>query len=739
VQVHLAQVELGGGAPRLGPEGTARLDVQVSRAHLAAAAGAVTVAGVHAALAAQPVAGGRWEANVSLRVGAADVTGPTRLSVRGARLETRAKQVKIDVGSPAASAGNLTVEGEVAGLDARTPALRAAVDRLGLRLAASVSGRPPYAAELQVPVGALRLFDRRGRRLLDTPARIVVSAAHVQPDGARPIAGRGDLRVTVEAGDVQASVDAHKRADDVDLDVTLKAATLAAARPFLPPDLAAKLNWDHLSLDLHTNARVGRLSSSSPTVRQESALRVQGLRAGRTGAHLLALEVRSNGDARRHEADVTLAANGIAIDGRAAPDTKLHLTAQVDRGQPAAKLHLDADGAARLGLDAAVAVTGSSRRLDCDLDLKADRLVLAGALRPFVPALEGVDLRRATLGVQVHAGLTGLVERVGRRGELRLARDPVRTVAGAADVTLRVGDVGVTQGATQVGLGALSWKLGLHAAGGRRELSSDLRLDGVRLASGEQRIELARLQDTASVLATGDPATATAELTNRLLLTGLRQDLAPFVPTDEIKLDLVARRQPDGMMEVRDLRLTDAQAGTALAASGAVALGSDRRLSLRGHVDQDLGKLRRLPSRMTASGHVGLSFSVESPDLETFRTRAGLALDDVNLRAPAAGLAIETADAKIPIDMRVVLGPDGVTIPHDVRPNPYASLRFADQAPLQARSSFLSIVRLTTPFATVAPLAGNLSVDQNVFSLGQLEMGVRGGHVTGRCVVDWQK
>lgn len=739
VQIHLAHVDLGGGVPRLGAAGLARLGVEVPRARLSVPAGAVALSGLHAALAARPSPDGRLDGNLSIRIGAADVTGPTRLSIRGARLETRAKQMKIDAGRPAASAGTVSVDGDVASADLRMPALRAMVDRLGLRLSANLSGRPPYAADLQVPIAGLRLFDGRGRRLLDAPAQIAVAIAHVQPDGQHPIASRGDVRLGVELGNVQASVDAHKRSDDADLDLTLKATSLASARPFLPPDLAAKLDWDRIAIDLQTKARVARLAGAAPSLRQDTTLRVHGLRSGRTGARLLALDVHSNGDSRHHDAELSLNAEAISVGGRAAPDTLLHLTAQVDRGQPSAKLHLDAAGAARLVLDAAVGVPAKTRRLDCDLDLKADRLVLAGALRPFLPALEGVDLRRTALGVQVHAALTGLVDRAGRGGEIRLARDPVRSAAGTAGVTVHVAEVGVTQGATQVGLGALDWKVGLRGSGGRRELSSDLHLNDLRLASGEQRFLLAQLQDTATASATGDPGSGPAEIANRLVLTGLRQDLAPFVPTDEIALELAARRQPDGMIAIRDLRLTDAKAGTALSVTGALALGADRRLSVRGRVDQDLSKLQRLPARMTASGHVGLSFSVESPDFETFRTRAGLALDDVNLRAPAAGVSVETADAKIPIDMRVVLGPEGLRIPHDVRPNPYASLRFADQGPLQARTSFLSIVRLTTPFATIAPLAGNLSVDQNVFSLGQLEMGVRGGHVTGRCVVDWQK
>jgi hypothetical protein len=65
-------------------------------------------------------------------------------------------------------------------------------------------------------------------------------------------------------------------------------------------------------------------------------------------------------------------------------------------------------------------------------------------------------------------------------------------------------------------------------------------------------------------------------------------------------------------------------------------------------------------------------------------------------------------------------------------------LRFADQHPLLSRSGFMSAGSITTPFISIAPLAGNLSIHQNVFSMSQLEMGVRGGRVTGQCLLDWQ-
>jgi hypothetical protein len=64
-------------------------------------------------------------------------------------------------------------------------------------------------------------------------------------------------------------------------------------------------------------------------------------------------------------------------------------------------------------------------------------------------------------------------------------------------------------------------------------------------------------------------------------------------------------------------------------------------------------------------------------------------------------------------------------------------LRFADQLPLLRRSGFLSIGRIQTRFVSIAPLVGNLEIEQNVVSLRQFELGVRGGSITGQCALDW--
>jgi translocation and assembly module TamB len=91
----------------------------------------------------------------------------------------------------------------------------------------------------------------------------------------------------------------------------------------------------------------------------------------------------------------------------------------------------------------------------------------------------------------------------------------------------------------------------------------------------------------------------------------------------------------------------------------------------------------------------------------------------------------------VPISEAFELSENGVALQHKEKRSPYAMLRFADQHPLLSRSGFLSIARLKTPYMSIAPLVGNVAIEQNVVSLQQFEMGVRGGLVTGQCGLDW--
>jgi hypothetical protein len=120
-----------------------------------------------------------------------------------------------------------------------------------------------------------------------------------------------------------------------------------------------------------------------------------------------------------------------------------------------------------------------------------------------------------------------------------------------------------------------------------------------------------------------------------------------------------------------------------------------------------------------------------------FRTTAEVKFQDAAVQLPGAGVKVEGADGEVPILFSVRITPKGLRIIREEEENPYSTLRFADQHPLLSRTSFIAIKKLQLPQVTIDSLVGNFQIAQNIFSLRQFELGVRGGRVTGQCALDW--
>jgi hypothetical protein len=251
-------------------------------------------------------------------------------------------------------------------------------------------------------------------------------------------------------------------------------------------------------------------------------------------------------------------------------------------------------------------------------------------------------------------------------------------------------------------------------------------------------VDLAGAGDTLQLAVTGDLMAGEGQASHQLTVRSLRQDLAPGYQTSDLSMTVKARRDRDGIVHLDELRLDNRGAGTALSLEGGIDVGEDRRsLSLSGELRQDLAKVWDVTSQYQGRGKAAVKFRVDSGNLSLFRGLAALHVTGANLKLPRAGVIVEGADGEVPVVADVVFGKKGMRFLHDSTVNAYSELRFADQHPLLSRRSFISIQRIESPLFNASPLAGNLRIEQNIVSVSQLEMGLRGGRVTGRCVVDY--
>ncbi|MFE8604578.1 hypothetical protein [Archangium violaceum] len=738
-KVHLDAQEVTLSAmPQLGAQGRLELKVDVAALQLARDGLRVALGGGRVALVATPDPQKGLAARVTFGLQGLDVGGPTALRVPKASGELKGHQLRPDPSSPIQVAGDAALSGMVEALDVRASGLRATAQRLGFQLHAPLTGEPPFALKADLPVEALQVVTADGREVLKGPVHVKLGVSEAFPRLDEPRLSRARARLELDVGTMHASVDATKGTDTVAYTLALQTPDLAAARPFIHEPVAARLPWKHLAVDLTSTGTLAALFSSSPRVEHRTELRLQRPGWDDVSASNVAVVMRSRGDAWRHKGDLDLRIEGLRLGGNDAGPQHQTLTLDLDRRKPSLRLGLTSQAGLKLALDAALAFDRKTRALRCDVTGAIPPL---GALTPLL-ARTGVPMElepsRLELNVDLHGTLLGVLTDIAADGTPSLTPNPARTAHFEGKAVVDARGIRWREDARSINLPALNWKVESRAEGPRRIVHSNLTVEKLNVSLSDRRLSFAAVSSDTTATFTEKWEADELELKQRLKVGSLEQKPALPYPVQELEWSFSARREPNGLIHIPDLQLTHAGTSTQLNAEGRLELGEDRRrLAVQGKLQQDLSKLAR-PGFLESSGNVTLDFRVASPNLVVFRTLSNVLLQDVNLRLPESGVTLEALDGNVPLTENVELTDGQVKLLDDIDVNPYSMLRFADQHPLLSRSGFMSVGSITTPLISIAPLAGNLSINQNMFSLSQLEMGVRGGRITGQCVLDWR-
>ncbi len=737
--VHLDAQEVTLSAmPALGAQGKLGLDADVSALQLARDDLRVALGGGRVSLVATPDPQKGLAAQLAFALQKLEVGGPTTLRVPKASGELKGHQLRPDPSSPLQVAGDASLSGMVEALDVRASGIRATAERLGFHLHAPLAGEPPFALKADVPVGALQVVTADGREVLKGPVHVKLNVSEAFPRLDEPRLSRARAHVELDVGTMHASMDATKGTDEVAYSLDVQTPDLAAARPFIPEPVAARVPWKHLAVNLASKGRLAALFSSSPRLEHRTELRLQRPGWDDVSASNVAVVMRSQGDAWRHKGELDLRIEGLRAGENDMGSQHQTLTLDLDRRKPSLRLGLTSQAGLKIALDAALAFDRKARALRCDV--KGD-LPPLGALSPLlakarVPA--ELDSSRLALNVELHGTLLGVLTDIAADGTPSLAPAPLRTASFEGTAVVDVRGLRWREDARSINLPALHWQVESHAEGPRRIVHSNLTVEKLNVGLNDRRLSFAGMSSDTTATFTGKWEADEIELKQFLKVRSLEQKPALPYPVQDLEWSFSARRKPDGVIHIPDLRLSNAGTSTQLEAEGRLELGVDRRrLAVRGELAQDLSKLVQ-PGRIESSGKVTADFQVASPNLVIFRSLSNVLFQNVNLRLPGSGIAIETLDGHVPLTENVEFREGQVRLLDDIDVNPYSMLRFADQHPLLSRSGFMSVGRITTPYISIAPLAGNLFINQNVVSMSQLEMGVRGGHITGQCVLNWE-
>lgn len=682
--------------------------------------------------------GGALTGNVALALATFDASGPAHVVATNAKLGAQVANLVVDTGAPLASHGEVTLTSDVGTLEVRTPTNRTMLERVAVRVHGSPSGKEPLAFDADFRAGVAESLDAGGKRLVRTPLHVGLSANSLFVDTKQPTASRGKAKVLVTADELDVTSDLTKAADALDFDVDVKSPRLAALRPFVPSELSKRLPLDRMGLALRAHGRVDKLASTAPSLQQHTEIRIDHPIFDDSTARAVSVVLDSNGNALRHVVDGTVHAEGLTIGGTAPSDDRMTFGGTFDREQLSLGVHVDATGRLQAKLATTLGFDRTRRAVTFDIEGAASRLAALTPLMARIHGASALDLSKLEGDVSAHGALLGAISNVDRNGNVTFEPALERTAGIEGTLAVSAKHLAWNGGDTTFAAPSIAIDTKFHSDGGKRVLSGRIDADEIHFVSGLHTFEAGGLHDEFTATTTGDLGDPEFETKQVIAAQVLKQDVLPTYPVGNAAVNLAFRRSRDGVLHISNFEMSNGAGGTSLALKGAIDPSDEqKRLSLRGDLRQNLALLSNAPQRFSGRGTANVTLRVESPDLATFRTVADVRVERADLRLPGYGVVVEEADGEVPITVAVRAGPHGVRMMREDQDNPYSSLRFADQHPLLSRSSFISIKRLSTPLVTVAPIAGNLQIEQNIISLRQFEIGLRGGRVTGQCALNW--
>ena len=489
-----------------------------------------------------------------------------------------------------------------------------------------------------------------------------------------------------------------------------------------------------MAISAKTTGRLERLSALRPHLTERTELRLTHLAYRELAADALAMQVHSDGDVEHHQVEAELRLENARASGKPLAASHAALSVEVHRRAPSISMKLALDGMAHASVTAALSVEGHQHTLRYDVDADANELSGLSALGD-----EGSewDLEKLEVSLHAHGRLGGLISSLPRDGAPRMAPDLFSSLDGEGTQDLHVGGLSWSSEDSELTVPSLTWHAEMKTVVRHRTVEGTLELSGLELDTAEHHVAVHRLHEAFSGSIDGPETKQRWDLSQRLTSDGVQQDYAPGYALNGASVTLDLHRTGDHTLHVTALRFENPAAGTRLNVSGNVDVGgSPQRMSLRGELEQNLARVWTDTQTFSGSGNLGATFRVDSPDLRVFRTESALRFEQLQLVSARNGVVVEGLNGELPISADFISRGNKLVLLRDTNTNPYWMLRFADQHPLLGHPSFISARRIVTPLVIMTGMAGNLKIDQNILSLNQLEVGVRGGRISGQCTVN---
>lgn len=618
------------------------------------------------------------------------------------------------------------------------------------------------AAEGRVSLEAERLEARSGGDSANLAPVSLSTELHAflrNPAGLFGLGGRASIRLattgTVSSAGQVARVSGFAPALEADFD----RGTVEGSLPFGALSVRSA-GEESLAL---SRAQL-RISTSSPTTLAPPSARGHLLVEGPIG------HVRASGNAMalpRVRLELTGEGGAYALSGEATVtdletssgrfegEHRLALSGRADLRRHVYDLeaHLGADSSGdspRLDASLHGTIEPATGALDHRVSLTAERI--APELARFLP--EGTRAELSGVRLETHGKLAGVFTRVPRAGEVPTLADVVLArLRGEEHGSLVVEGLHATrEDGTELETPRVSLSLDFV----QRDEGAEIELGGeageARVKSGNDELVLHGFRPHVEIRMPDAAVPEVASITADVALARVEQAIVPGYPVTNVRLTAAIDSDPSALT-IRELvlvnggghgsiRMTGAYESdvdgsmTSRAARSEAAIDGRQALSLSGTVEQDLAPLAGGDFARRASGRLRIPFEIQSGDLQSYRALARLVAEAVEFVNPDGSLTVEGLNGEIPIEETLTLIAGGPVLDPGVGVAPMSRARFPDVQPFLNTDAFVTSQRIVWQGSTLGPLAGNVRIAGTTVRIDRLQIGYRGGELTGQLELD---
>ncbi len=475
----------------------------------------------------------------------------------------------------------------------------------------------------------------------------------------------------------------------------------------------------------------------------------------------LDLKLELDGSRQKLHTDARLACSGIRWGGYASDaGLTIDLNAKADLKQPAFTLDCKLQGPQGPTVQAALSARyrAPQRNIIFDTQLEARNL---GGLRSFIPVAT-----QKQKDLNLHPLKVSLIGKGEIQGVLRgfrsgfqpvFADNIIEAVTGKQQLTLRI--EGVSHQSKQINLTIPNLIAELQASQDKGAVRAGLNLksDRVTYLTQSNQVDLKGISKNLTITSDGPMDQSRLEIDFNADIQELTQNFAPGYPIRQARLSASGEIDRLTAVRIKKIAFDNPDGGTLLqfqiamdrpsapqtrdlGPKGIDNIPGRQALAVYGSLKQDLQRIGAMTETFRSSGEINIPFQIESGDLSVYRLSMRLQADNVHLTLPKHGIDVSGLSADIPVMEEIALqDAGGVRLLAGPTKNIYSRTRFFDSHPFLSGNNYLSIQKLAAFGQSFGPLAGNLRIHRDMFTLDQLQMGYRSGIVSGQLVLDYEQ